>query len=88
MTKMSIIDLFWIDSHSFICTVEIANGLYADVKTVFDGNDTAPLIYVMDNGDGTQLYDENDVTYNMSESNQALVCRFVEGKVMNDEIMG
>ena len=80
---MNIVDSFWIDSRSFVCTVEIADRLYVDVKAAFDEDDTNPLIYVMDNDDGTQLYDGKGNTYSMSKANQELVLKFVEGEVLN-----
>lgn len=86
---MKIVDSFWIDTKSAVCTVDVtddffsADDLFVDVKIVFEGNGT--LVYVMDNHDGTQLYDKKDNTYNMSKANQDLVCRFVEERMLREQ---
>lgn len=77
---MKIVDRWEPDAGSRYYTVEIADGQFVDVKYYID-DDGDWMMYVMDNEDGTQAYDDDGNTYEMSKAAQERVIEFVEGEI-------
>lgn len=79
---MKIVDLFWMNEKSCICTVDVtdlfcsAEELFVDVKCYLNVYKIWSS-YVMDNDNGTQIYSESGATYDMSKANQERVLEFV-----------
>ena len=84
---MKIVDLFWMNEKSCICTVDVtdlfcsAEELFVDVKCYLNVYEIWSL-YVMENEDGTQIYNNNGATYDMSKATQEHVLGFVVKEMM------